>query len=93
MPAEVYGKLVTTKNGVESNQARPRKGQACGGKFAAVGAGSWCPAIPDETPTDPGRRLTKGPAFSSGFEQSHAPAGGSKVSMARLTRALLFLDG
>ena len=57
------------------------KKQAHGGKSAADGARSWCPAIPVETPTAPGRRLMNGPADS----RSMLPLlKATKVSMDRL---------
>ena len=40
------------------------KKQVRGGKSAADRARSWCPALPVETPTAPGRRPMKGPAYS-----------------------------
>ena len=58
--------------------------QAHGGKFAAVGARSWCTAIPDETPTVPGRRLMRGPANSRTYQNIHDPTARRKVSMDRL---------
>ena len=56
--------------------------QVCSGIFAADGARSWCPVIPIETPTTPGRQLMSRKLV---FTYHCAPAVYSMVGTDRLT--------